>query len=71
MQWEAEMGTAIVDREDTAPIMHDEHRARAAADDHHPLGFQFVQGANADQFVAAKLLGSFADRFGHLGSSFP
>ena len=70
VQWEAEMGTAIVEREDTAPIVHDEQRTRAAGDDHHPLGLQLVQGASADQFLAAKLLGSLADRFGHRRSSF-
>jgi hypothetical protein len=49
--------------------MHDEQPTHAAADDHHPLGLQLVQGPSADQFLAAKLLGSLADRLGHRRSS--
>src|SRR5271155_2962133 len=43
VQWEAEMGTAIVEREDMAAIVHYEQRTRAAGGDHHPLGLQLVK----------------------------
>src|SRR5271157_4191394 len=59
------MGTAIVEREDMAAVVSDEQRTGVASDHHHPLGLQFVQGPDADQFVAARFLGFFADWLGH------
>jgi hypothetical protein len=47
----AEVGTTVIEGHDLAGVMDDEERRARAAEHELALGFELVQGANADEVV--------------------
>ena len=67
MERKAKMRTTVIEREELAPIMYDEQRARAAADDGHAPRFQLPQCAGAHPTVSRRFETSVVAGLGYRG----